>query len=122
MLDGSHSVFVDDEGVEGVQKEDSELLSRLTCQELHPTGPLWGEKGLRPELGCGLFEQHQLTPLSDLCKALEKQGLAYQRRSLRQKINNLEWHYINDQTLELSFSLLAGCFATAVLRELISFE
>jgi len=122
MIDGSHSVFVDDEGVEGVQKEDSELLSRLTCQELHPTGPLWGEKGLRPELGCGLFEQHQLTPLSDLCKALEKQGLAYQRRSLRQKINNLEWHYINDQTLELSFSLLAGCFATAVLRELISFE
>ena len=128
MLDGSHSVFVDDgggegvKGVEGAQKEKPELISRLTRQELHPTGPLWGEKGLRPELESGLFEQQHLESLLVICKALEKQGLTYQRRSLRLKVNDLDWRYINEQTLELSFNLLAGCFATAVLRELISFE
>jgi len=125
MLDGSHSIFVEDGvegGDEGAEKERSELKHRLSLQELHPTGPLWGEKGLRPELDSELFEQHYLESFHGICKALEKQGLAYQRRSLRMKVNDLDWHFINEQTMELSFNLSAGCFATAVLRELISFE
>lgn len=115
MLDGSHSVFV-------AQDNQLELNERVLCQQLHPTGPLWGEKGLRPASESGIFEQQSLAALAEVCAALEKNGLAYQRRSLRLKASDLSWKHLNEQAVELSFSLPTGCFATAVLRELVTVD
>jgi tRNA pseudouridine13 synthase len=42
------------------------------------------------------------------------------RRRLILGVSNLQWH-VGDQTLELSFTLPSGCFATAVLRELLTY-
>lgn len=115
MLDTSHSIFT----AGGKDELDEAVPQRVLEQQLHPTGPLWGEKGLRPASECAVFEQQCLHAFAGVCKALESNGLAYQRRALRLKVSDLSWQYINEQTLELCFSLLAGCFATSVLRELL---
>lgn len=115
MLDGSHSVFV-------ARGDEPGLDERVMCQSLHPTGPLWGEKGLRPESESGIFEQQSLAALAEVCTALEKNGLAYQRRSLRLKVSDLSWKHLDRQAVELSFSLPAGCFATVVLREIVKLD
>ena len=46
-------------------------------------------------------------------------GMAHERRILRLPIGGLTWHYPEPDVLQLEFVLPAGCFATAVVRELV---
>jgi tRNA pseudouridine13 synthase len=50
---------------------------------------------------------------------LEAAGLRQGRRALRAPVHDLAWRWIREDGLELAFSLPAGSFATAVLRELL---
>ena len=47
-------------------------------------------------------------------------GLSHERRILRLPIGGLTWHYPAPDILQLEFVLPAGCFATAVVRELVT--
>jgi tRNA pseudouridine13 synthase len=42
-----------------------------------------------------------------------------ERRALRLLPANLRWRWLDDTTLELSFELPAGAYATVVVRELV---
>jgi tRNA pseudouridine13 synthase len=92
---------------------------RLAILDLHPTGALWG-KGESPagatvqalENGVGRSE----TALSSW---LANAGMAHERRILRLPIDGLAWHYPRPDILQLEFALPAGCFATAVVREIV---
>lgn len=111
MLAGSRGFFTAD-------TIDETLQQRLLTQDIHPSGPLWG-KGELPSKGRAYeFERSALAAFSDWCEGLEKAGLKMERRSLRLIAEALQWTY-EDKTLILSFSLPAGCFATAVLREIV---
>jgi tRNA pseudouridine13 synthase len=50
---------------------------------------------------------------------LAKAGMAHERRILRLPIARLTWHYPAPDILQLAFVLPAGCFATALVRELV---
>ena len=41
------------------------------------------------------------------------------RRALRVNVQDLNWLFVNEDILELTFSLPAGSYATSVLREII---
>ncbi len=92
---------------------------RLAILDLHPTGALWG-KGESPavaavqalENGVGQRE-------AALCDWLANAGMAHERRILRLPIGGLAWHYPRPDILQLEFVLPAGCFATAVVREIV---
>lgn len=116
ILDASNSVFVSE------REDEPGVIKRLAEKALHPTGPMWGQKGLKPISEAGQFEQNCLSATEDICQLLENKGLDYQRRSLRLYVKQLEWEFVSSQILELSFELLPGCFATSVLRELIKFD
>jgi len=45
--------------------------------------------------------------------------MAHERRILRLPIGSLAWHYPEPDILQLAFVLPAGCFATALVRELV---
>ena len=92
---------------------------RLTILDLHPTGPLWGE-GETPATGAtGKLEQELAMRESELCTWLQQAAMAQERRILRLPIAGLAWHYPAPDILQLSFVLPSGCFATAVVRELL---
>ncbi len=113
MLDGSRSVF-------GPEPMTEELHARLEAFDIHPSGPLWGEGGLRSSGDAAACELRALegdTALR-LRAGLEKAGLKQERRALRLRPDALEWEWLGDDSLVLTFGLPPGCYATTVLREL----
>jgi tRNA pseudouridine13 synthase len=114
QLDGSNSWFIAEAG-------DEALPGRLAALDVHPTGPLWGQ-GEPPGHGPGVeLEQAIAARFAAFAGGLAAQGLEQERRSLRLRVADLEWR-VADDLLELSFSLPAGAFATAVLRELLDVD
>lgn len=99
---------------------DSECSDpRLDILDLHPTGPLWGE-GASPAAGAAhALEQGVAAAEPALAAWLAKAGMAHERRILRLPIAGLTWHYPEPEIVQLQFVLPAGCFATAVVRELV---
>lgn len=92
---------------------------RLAQLDLHPTGPLWGA-GQSPAAGLSqTLEQGVADAEPALRDWLAEAGLAHERRILRLPIGGLTWHYPEPDVLQLEFVLPAGCFATAVVRELV---
>ncbi|WP_285275186.1 tRNA pseudouridine(13) synthase TruD [Halopseudomonas bauzanensis] len=87
--------------------------------DIHPTGPLWGQGELPSTQAAQLLEQAVAATEPVLCQWLESAGLEQQRRILRLPISGLTWHYPSPDCLEIEFTLPTGCFATAVLRELL---
>ena len=89
--------------------------------DVHPSGPLWG-KGESPTRGAArAVEDAVLAPYVDLAQGLEKEGLRHERRALRALPVDLAMEWLDDASLRLVFSLTAGSYATAVLRELVEY-
>jgi tRNA pseudouridine13 synthase len=95
---------------------DEDITRRLAAKEIHPTGILWG-KG-NAELSS--VEQAVIADNQALADGLVASGLEQDRRTLRINVADLHWQFINETTLSLSFTLPAGSYATAVLREIIN--
>jgi len=92
---------------------------RVAQLDLHPTASLWGageldSSGEQADMEARVAAQHRL-----LAEWLAAAGLDQARRILRLPITGLTWHYPSSDCLELEFTLPTGCFATAVLRELV---
>ncbi|WP_028239517.1 tRNA pseudouridine(13) synthase TruD [Stutzerimonas azotifigens] len=93
---------------------------RLAALDLHPTGPLWG-RGESPAQGAsGALERAIAATEPAIAEWLAEAALEHERRILRLPIGGLSWHYPAPDILQLEFVLPTGCFATAVVRELVS--
>ena len=93
---------------------------RLAVLDLHPTGPLWGA-GESPASGdVQALEMQVAATEPSIAKWLAEAGMKHERRILRLPIGGLSWHYPEPDILQLEFVLPTGCFATAVVRELVS--
>ena len=95
-----------------------DLEQRLSAQDIHPTGPLWGQ-GEPPTRGAaGALEQAVAASDPVLRDGLEQIGARHDRRPLRCRVTDLAWTWLDAATLQLSFVLGSGSYATAVVREL----
>ncbi len=113
QLDGSGSFFT-------CELVDKEIIQRMDSMDIHPTGPLWGRGRLSAVDEAGQLENETIGHLNKWQKGLENMGLNQARRALRVPIRELDWLFLDDDnTLQLSFFLPAGSYATSVLRELI---
>ncbi len=111
-LDGNSSWF-------DYAKLDDNFQTRLDEFDIHPSGPMWGT-GKSPATGeARRVELDAIASLELYTKGLEQLGLKQERRALRQRVSDLTWNF-EDDTLTLGFALNKGCFATSVLRELVS--
>jgi tRNA pseudouridine13 synthase len=113
-LAGSGSVFL-------AEDIDPVLVGRCEARDIHPSGPLAGERGLLPAGEAAAVEAAALAPLDGLISMLREAGLEASRRPLRLLVNGLEWS-IDSDGLHVAFELPRGAFATAVLRELLDFD
>lgn len=112
-LDGSRSVF-------GPEPFTDELAARLAAFDIHPSGPLWGRGELRTQATAGELERRVLSEDEALAlrAGLEMAGLLQERRALRLRPTDLQWHWSDGDVLELAFALPPGTYATVVLAEL----
>ncbi len=113
MLDGSRSVF-------GPEALSEEIEGRLAAFDIHPSGPLWGLGDLRSTSKALEFESAAIAdPVAMRLRAgLEQAGLKQERRALRLRPADLSWRWLEPTSLELTFSLPPGTYATVVLAEL----
>ena len=93
---------------------------RLAILDLHPTGPLWGAGESPAGAGMRVLETAVAMAEPAIAKWLAEAGMKHERRILRLPIGGLSWHYPVPDILQLEFVLPTGCFATAVVRELVS--
>ncbi len=113
ILDGSRSFFV-------APSVDAEVLRRVSEHDIHPSAPLWGHGALLSQAQAGTFEQEAAAGAADICAALEHAGVEMARRATRLIPTELSWEWSAQDTLVLTFRLPAGCYATAMLREVIT--
>ncbi|WGO83080.1 tRNA pseudouridine(13) synthase TruD [Arsenophonus apicola] len=114
QLTGSGSWFVAN------SEELPQLQARLLAGEIQITAPLYGEKELGTQSAAKLFEQQCLTHFSVLLPLLQTERTNLVRRAIIVVPQNMQWKWLEKQTLKLSFSLPKGSFATNVIRELIN--
>lgn len=113
-LDGSNASFV-------VTPDDPALDARLASQDIHPTGPMWGEgdsgiTGEIAELEASVIERH-----AALRERLRLVSPEPARRPLRVAVRELSLRWLpGESACELQFFLRAGSFASAVVRELVA--
>ena len=112
QFDLSHSCFQSGQ-------PDAEIIRRLTANEIHPVGVLWG-RGDADVSGEALnIEQAVIQAHDGLAQGLIANAVNRDRRALRVNVQDLHWQFVDDMTLELCFTLPAGSYATSLLREII---
>ena len=112
MLDGTQSIF----GPEPVL--DEALAARLASGDIHPTGPMWGTGELRTRATALEMEMAAVSQFGDLRAGLEAAGLRQERRSLRVRVRDLAWEWLDEAALRMEFQLAPGAYATELLAEL----
>jgi tRNA pseudouridine13 synthase len=90
----------------------------LEAIEGDQTGPLWGRGRSNINRSVAEIEADVLADWQSWCYALEHAGLKQDRRDLLLRPKNMSADWLEEHRLRLDFSLPAGCFATAVLREI----
>ena len=115
MLSGSRSHFTAETG-------DSRLLERLASQDIHVSGPLWGD--IKAVQGQTAWERERcwLEDEAELRDGIVRTGANPARRALRATCEDLVLKWTNDNNPRLVFTLGRGCYATSLLRELVVFD
>lgn len=111
QLDGSQSYFTS-------KKVDEELLERVRMMDVHPTGPLVGTGKSGVDHKAAVLESNYTRDLLSW-EGLKKFKLEFARRPLRVVPQNSKIEILDSETARVEFYLPKGCYATAVLRELI---
>jgi tRNA pseudouridine13 synthase len=84
-----------------------------------PTGPLWGRGRVRVTDQAQALENGVAASHATLCEGMEYAGLDQERRALVARPAEMSWEWPQADQLVLSFSLLAGVYATSVLNEIL---
>ena len=101
---------------------DEQILQRVADGDLHPSGPLFGKAGkLTTQAKVAELEQSVFEMEPQLCDSLKKLGLTAERRPLRVLPKDFSWQFDDPSSITLRFSLPRGCFATALVRELVEY-
>ncbi|MBX2836992.1 MAG: tRNA pseudouridine(13) synthase TruD [Gammaproteobacteria bacterium] len=112
MLSGSHSVF----GYAGENADD--IHHRLASFDISTTGPLVGAGDSPIEGDCQQFESEVLTPYQSVCEALVIDNILASRRALRVAVQSLDYRWLTQDDLLLSFKLPPGSYASMLIHHL----
>lgn len=112
QLEGSQKWFAED--------GDASLVARVTEQDLHPTGALFGRGQLDTKASVAELEKTVLNRYPHWLQGLENAGLKQDRRALRVLAHAFNWTWSEDNVLVIRFHLPPGSFATALIRELVA--
>jgi len=114
MLSGSQSVFK-------IDQLSHSLTERLASQDIDITAALWGAGELMSEGIVAQQEQAIALAHASLADGLKRFGLKQERRRIRLTVSQPKLT-VDGTTVQLSFVLPAGCYATTVLRELLAYQ
>ncbi|MFD2178671.1 tRNA pseudouridine(13) synthase TruD [Veronia pacifica] len=106
------------EGVTRIVENIDDAVSDMANGHWQITAPMTGDNALPTSDDAQRYEQQIIDKEPDLLKVIRGNRMRHERRVIRLVPDNMRWEQEGD-TLTLSFFLPAGCFATAVMREVI---
>lgn len=115
QLRGSHSHFL-------AETIDERIRERVASGDAQPTGPLFGAGAPLTADEVAALEAHIAAPFAHWQQGLAAAGLKQERRPLVLYPEALRLHWTAPDQLRIQFSLPAGSYATALLRELGDWE
>ncbi|ALB63841.1 tRNA pseudouridine 13 synthase [Cronobacter condimenti 1330] len=101
-------------------EELPDLQARVESGDLLITAALPGSGDWGPQRAALAFEQETLADETELLSLLTREKVEAARRAMLLFPREMRWHWQDDATLEVSFWLPAGSFATSVIRELFN--
>ncbi|EOB9996263.1 tRNA pseudouridine(13) synthase TruD [Cronobacter sakazakii] len=101
-------------------EELTDLQARVDSSELLITAALPGSGDWGTQRAALTFEQTTLADETELLTLLTREKVEAARRAMLLFPRELRWQWQDDATLEVSFWLPAGSFATSVIRELFN--
>ncbi|WP_105546305.1 tRNA pseudouridine(13) synthase TruD [Cronobacter sakazakii] len=101
-------------------EELTDLQARVDNGELLITAALPGSGDWGTQRAALAFEQATLADETELLTLLTREKVEAARRAMLLFPRELRWQWQDDATLEVSFWLPAGSFATSVIRELFN--
>lgn len=113
-LDGSNSFF-------GPVDDDQALEPRLVQMEVHPTGPMVGMEAGATEGEAKALEDAVLLAHPEYLELAQRYQARTVRRALRARVHDLQWRWLDNDAVQLTFSLGRGCYATSLLKALGEF-
>ncbi|MBQ0723897.1 MAG: tRNA pseudouridine(13) synthase TruD [Cycloclasticus sp.] len=113
ILDGTRQFFYNE-----VLSEN--ITNRLLAHDIHPSGPMYGTGEHPVTEAVKQLEEQVLNDNAVFCDGLRAAKVESARRALRVVPGKLEFNWLDDNKLCLSFELASGSYATAVIRELIN--
>lgn len=112
LLDGNERL------VEVTTENQADLQVQLAQGSMQLTGPLAGDNELTTNGDVEALEQAIVDSEPELMKLIRGNRMRQERRSLTLIPQQLTWD-VEGNSITLKFALPAGCFATAIVRELI---
>ena len=88
----------------------------------YATAPMWGRGRLTSKDETLQLEKTISGPHHELCDGMEHAGLNQERRDIVSNIENMQWQWLENNDLNISFALASGHYATSVLQEFIAVE
>jgi tRNA pseudouridine13 synthase len=101
---------------------DIDVSSNETQAAEHATAPMWGRGRLNSKDDALKLEKTISGPHHELCDGMEHAGLNQERRDIVSNIENMQWKWLENNDLSISFALASGHYATSVLQEFIAVE
>ncbi|MEZ8096667.1 tRNA pseudouridine(13) synthase TruD [Photobacterium swingsii] len=102
-----------------VETLDADWLRKVDAGELAITAPMVGDNALPTSADAEALELAVIDAEPALLKLIRDNRMRHERRPLLLKPEQLTWQQ-EDNDIVVSFALPAGCFATAVVRELMT--
>lgn len=96
----------------------ADIIERLKRREIHLTAALWGRGRSMASAAVEQLEAQVARETPLFVEAIEKAGMQQERRAMRLTPVNMQWQFKADNSLVVSFELIKGSYATAILREL----
>jgi tRNA pseudouridine13 synthase len=112
MLHGTRSHF-------RCEAVTDDIRARAASGDIHPGLPLWGRSQASSDSRLAGVKLDCPPDCRDIGDFLETSGLELAWRSARLMPDDFCWQFCDDGTLQLEFSLGAGCYATALLAEFV---
>ena len=90
--------------------------------EAGATGPLWGDGGTTASGPLETLEREIVAQTPELSSLFSATRMKPERRPLAVRPEDLRWHWLAEDCLELAFSLSPGQYATTILNDIFELE
>lgn len=107
---------------------DVDVEGQLTEKAELATAVMWGRGRLASQDACLELEKLSAGPNHELCEGMEFAGLKQERRAIVSTAENLAWKWQQEEgpaakiSLEISFALASGHYATSIIQEFMTVE